>query len=244
MPFASFLALLPSPSMRLASSTLASALLLATTLGVAASASAQVRSARAHDDGVWGRFGSDLVFSVGADAGASLGDPAVNARGGDEPAFALDVELRLRVLDSAGIVLRPEWRPEGASRFGVALDVRPVFLTRFLFGGSTDDRYWDLFLDSIGVDLGIATLAPAGRVGFAWVLGLGLDVPLYVPEEVTGALALRLSARYSAASARDAWSPGVGLDEWTIAAGLLVRFHANVGIASWEPTRYRVASPE
>lgn len=214
-------------------------------VGVASTAHAQVRAARPSDDGVWGRFGSDVVASLGASAGVALGDPLARERSAaPEPTFALDLEFRVRIVDSAGIVLAPEWRPEGASRFGIALDVRPVFLTRFLFGGTTRDRYWDLLFDSIGVELGMSVLAPDGRVGVAWLLGLGLELPLYVPEAITGAVALRLAARYTSAGPRDAWGPGNGVDEWSLLGGLLVRFHASVGLANWEPPRYRERDPE
>lgn len=217
------------------------ALVLASLL--ASPASAQVRTERASDDGVWGRLGSDLVLSVGVNAGVGLGDPVLSARGSSDPTFSLDLELRLRVIDTAGIVIAPEWRPEGASRLIVAVDLRPVFLARFLFGATSGDRYVDLFLDSIGVDLGATIFAPDGRVAVAWAIGFGADVPLWVPPEITGALALRLSARWTGAGTADVWGPNRAVDDWTIHAGLLVRFHANVGLATWEPPRYEVRDP-
>jgi len=203
-------------------------------------ARAQVRTERAFDDGVWGRFGSDLVLSVGANAGVGLGDPVVTARGASDPIFALDAELRLRVIDTAGIVVAPEWRPEGASRLIVGLDLRPVFLARFLFGATTGDRYADLFFDSIGVDLGATVFAPDGRVAVAWAVGFGADIPLWVPPEITGAIALRLAARWTGAGTAYVWGPNQPVDDWTLHAGLLIRFHANVGVGSWEPERYRL----
>ncbi len=207
---------------------------------VAASAHAQVRTERPSDDGVWGRFGSDLVLSVGANAGVGLGDPVVLARGASDPVLSLDLELRLRVIDTAGIVVAPEWRPDGASRLVAAIDLRPVFLARFLFGATTSDRYRDLFFDSLGVELGATIFAPDGRVAVAWAVGFGCEVPLWVPPEITGALALRLGARWTGAGSADVWGPNRSVDDWTLHGGLLVRFHANVGIARWEPTRYRV----
>lgn len=218
---------------------LGAALVLASVVAPAPLA-AQVRTERASDDGVWGRFGSDLVLSVGANAGVGLGDPVALARSSSDPIFVLDAELRLRVIDTAGIVVAPEWRPEGASRLVVALDLRPVFLVRFLLGASTGDRYADLFFDSIGVELGATVFAPDGRVAVAWAVGFGADVPLWVPPEITGAVALRIAARWTGAGSADVWGPNRAVDDWTLHAGLLVRFHANVGLASWEPDRYRV----
>lgn len=201
---------------------------------------AQVRTEQPNDDGVWGRFGSDLVLSIGANAGAGLGDPVARARGIAHPIFASDVEMRVRVIDTAGLVVAPEWRPEGTSRLVVAADLRPVFLTRFVLGLTSHDRYVDLLFDSLGVEIGAVIFAPDGRVAAAWTVGFGLDVPLWIPPEVTGAVALRLGARWTGAGSADVWGPNRAVDDWTLHAGLLVRFHAEVGLASWEPARYEM----
>jgi hypothetical protein len=225
---------------RALSATLACAAMVAAALALPATVVAQVRTERANDDGVYGRFGSDLVLSFGVNAGIGLGDPVLAARGSDAPTLALDAEIRLRILDSAGVVIAPEWRPEGASRLVAALDVRPVFLARFLFGATTGDRYADLFLDSLGVELGATVFAPDGRVAVAFAVGFGAEIPVWVPPEITGAVALRLGARWTGAGSTDVWGPQRTIDDWTIHAGVLVRFHANVGLARWEPDRYRV----
>ncbi|GAB4212655.1 MAG: hypothetical protein OHK0013_35670 [Sandaracinaceae bacterium] len=209
-------------------------------LGLPAAAAAQVHTQRANDDGVYGRFGSDLVLSLGVNAGVSLGDPALAARASDAPTLAIDAELRARILDSAGVVIAPQWRPDGASRLIAALDIRPVFLARFLLGASTGDRYVDLFFDSLGVELGATVFAPDGRVAVAFAVGFGAEIPLWAPPETTGAVAIRLGARWTGAGSADVWGPQRAVDDWTIHAGILVRFHANVGLARWEPDRYRV----
>jgi hypothetical protein len=216
------------------------ALTLGLALGGSLRGAAQVRTERTNDDGVHGRFGSDLVLSLGVNAGVGLGDPVLAARGSDAPTLAVDAELRVRILDSAGLVLAPEWRPDGASRLVAALELRPVFLARFLFGATTGERYADLFFDSLGVELGAAVLAPDGRVAVAFAVGFGAEIPVWVPPEITGAVALRLGARWTGAGSTDVWGPQRAVDDWTIHAGVLVRFHANVGLARWEPPRYRV----
>lgn len=203
------------------------------------SASAQVRSPRRADDGVYGRFHSDLAISLGLNGGVVLGEPVLAMTRPSAAILSVSAEVRVRVLDSAGIVLAPEWRPEGSSRLFAGVDLRPGFLTRFLYGISADDRYIDLFVDSIGVDLGAVVFAPNGRVGFAFAVGFGCEIPLYVPEDLSGAFALRLGARWVGAGTNDEWGPSQHVDDWTLSAGLLVRFHANAGIASWEPSRYR-----
>jgi hypothetical protein len=206
---------------------------------VSSSASAQTRSQRRADDGVYGRFRTDLAISLGVNGGVVLGEPVLAMTRPSDPILSISAEVRLRVLDSAGIVLAPEWRPEGSSRLFAGVDLRPGFLTRFLYGISADDRYIDLFIDSIGVDLGAVVFAPNGRVGFAFAVGFGCEIPLYVPEDLSGAFALRLGARWVGAGSNDEWGPLQHVDDWTLSAGLVVRFHVNAGIASWEPSRYR-----
>ena len=204
-----------------------------------ASGLAQVRATRRADDGVYGRFHSDLAISVGLHGGAALGDPVLASTRPSDAILSMSADLRLRVLDSAGIVMAPEWRPEGSSRLFAGIDVRPGFLARFLYGVSARDRYVDLFIDSIGADIGAVVFAPNGRVSLAFAVGFGCEIPLWVPEDLSGAFALRLGARWVGAGSNDVFGPAQHVDDWTVSAGLLIRFHANVGIASWEPSRYR-----
>lgn len=202
-------------------------------------ATAQVRAPHRADDGVYGRFYSDLAFSVGVHGGVVLGDPVLANTRPSDAILSVSADIRFRVLDSAGIVLAPEWRPEGSSRLFAGVDVRPGFLTRFLYNITARDRYVDLFIDSIGADIGAVVFAPNGRVSFAFAVGFGCEIPLWVPEDLSGAFALRLGARWVGAGANDVFGPAQHVDDWTVSAGLLVRFEANVGIASWEPSRYR-----
>jgi len=122
----------------------------------------------------------------------------------------------------------------------VAIDLRPIFLMRFLSNLQSGDRYVDLFVDSIGIDLawrsrrstptsaqrsrsaGASTSAvPARRIG-----GRALLPPL---RAVVGALATDQGA-----ARRD--------ERRRRARRLLVRGVADLGIASWEPSATAPAS--
>ena len=52
-----------------------------------------------------------------------------------------DLDLRARYLDTAGVVVAPEWRPGGRSRVVFGVDVRPLFPARFLIDASGVLRY-------------------------------------------------------------------------------------------------------
>jgi hypothetical protein len=78
-----------------------------------------------HADGLYGRFDGDLTLSATAGGGVVLGS--------DDKAAALG-ELRLRYLETAGLVVGVEWRPEGGERLIAGMDLRPVFLWHFLTG--------------------------------------------------------------------------------------------------------------
>jgi hypothetical protein len=98
-----------------------------------------------------------------------------------------DVELRLRYVESVGIFATYE---DGAV-FGSAsepgrlvstgVEVRPLFFARWLQGNETNGAWLDLALDSVGLELGMTFLQPAGT-GFASLagmeLGLGAELPL------------------------------------------------------------------
>jgi hypothetical protein len=207
------------------------ALLTMFVLGVAAHASAQ-------GDGVYGRLDGDLALSAGVNGGIVLDDrvhPAVTG--------STSLELRARILDSGGVFAAGEWRPEGDSRVVLGVDIRPLFLPRFLLGAQTGSQWLDLLVDSIGLDLG-AAIGPfdvAAGVGLA--IGFGLDVPLYLPERTSGGVFLRLGARYVTASRLDQAAPAGGTADWVLLAGLDVRALIASGLPRWEGARYRPPTP-
>jgi hypothetical protein len=194
--------------------------------------------ARAQGDTVYGRLDGDLVLGAAIGGGVAFFD-----RGGPEITGTTTIELRARILDTGGLVIAPEWRPEGDSRVVVGVDLRPVFLVRFLLNLETGDRWLDLFVDSIGIDLGAAIGPFDADAGVATALGWGLDVPLWVPERSVGGVVLRLSGRWVTASPTDQLGPRGGTSDVVVLALLGFRATANLGLARWEPPRYRVREP-
>lgn len=133
-------------------------------------------SARA-DGGVdpsYGRVEGDLTLVVGL--GATV------AEGGSRP----EGELRVRYLESVGLFGTVEDAPlVGASseprRVLVGgLEVRPLFLYRWLQGHETQRAWLDLAVDSFGIELGAVGMQPAGT-GFASDLGVQAGLAFEVP---------------------------------------------------------------
>lgn len=184
-------------------------------------------------DTVYQRLAGDLVLSAGIGGGVAFLD-----RVGPDVTGTTTIELRARLLDTGGLVIAPEWRPEGDSRVVVAVDLRPLFLIRFLSNLQSGDRWVDLFVDSIGIDLGIAIGPLSDEVGIATALGLGFDVPLFVPNGVEGGIFLRIASRWVGALASDQLAPPGGVQDVNVIAVLTVRGLADLGIARWEPQRY------
>lgn len=115
------------------------------------------------------------------------------APAGASPSLAVVPELRLRYLDSAGIFLGTSIRGGDARYFG-GVDFRPIFLARFLTGRVLGYTFWDLLVDSIGLDLGVSTLDVAGSTRAALVVGTGVDVPIFFTPSLR--FSIRLAVRY------------------------------------------------
>jgi hypothetical protein len=197
---------------------------------------------RAHaqqGDGAYGRLDGDLALSAGVNGGVVIDDRVHPA-----PTGSVSLELRARILDSGGLFAAGEWRPEGDSRVIVGVDVRPFFLPRFLLGLESGFQWFDLLLDSIGVDIGAAMGPFDHDAGVGLAIGFGLDVPLFLPERTSGGVFLHLGARYVTASAFDQVAPLGGTTDWVLLAGLDVRAFVATGLATWEPPRYRPRGPE
>ncbi len=188
--------------------------------------------AEAQGDGVYGRLDGDVTLEVGLGGGVAFEGPATLGAG--------VLDLRARYLDMAGILVGAELRPDGASRVLVGIDLRPVWLARFVLGGSLRDRYLDLFLDSIGLDLGVAVLPLDETVGAALMVGFGVDVPLVFFDDGIAGLALRLFGRHVAALQTDRFGPDGGAHDWIAGATLVLRGNASTGLPAWAPRRYEL----
>jgi hypothetical protein len=128
------------------------------------------------DETSHGRIDGDLAVSAGA--GATVGP-----RG---PRGAAD--LRLRYLFTAGLFATYEDGPLVASAaeprrvLTTGVELRPLFLARWLQGHESGTPRVDLLIDSLGLELGAVFVQPEGaRFGARRGLqaGLGLDLPLF-----------------------------------------------------------------
>ncbi len=122
----------------------------------------------------YGRVSGDVCVVAGV--GAAVASRGARGEG----------ELRVRYLDSAGLFVTYE--DSLLSNAGVeprrvlsgGVELRPLFLYRWLRGLETQRGYLDLAIDSIGLELGAFLAAPSAapsdfRPGFE--LGLGIEFP-------------------------------------------------------------------
>jgi hypothetical protein len=130
-------------------------------------------------DGVYGRTEGDASLVVGVEGGTVAGRKSI---GGD---------LRLRYLETAGVVFGYEEldalkKAENAGEYQRAvragIELRPFFPARFLKNHELGTDFVDLFVDSIGLDIGaIWSKREASSVQRPGLyVGLGVEVPLAV----------------------------------------------------------------
>jgi hypothetical protein len=129
----------------------------------------------------YGRLQGDVTLVAGAGVVAAARGPRVEG------------ELRLRYLESAGLFASYEDAPlvgsgaEPARVLAAGLEVRPLFLARWLTGREAQRVRFDLAVDSLGLELAATLAQPAGtsfgsRAGVQ--AGLGVEFPLL--REATG----------------------------------------------------------
>jgi hypothetical protein len=127
----------------------------------------------AGDSSTYGRIDGDVGFVVAA------GAVVVRAEG----------ELRIRYLETAGAFVAYEdggalgSRAEPRRCLVAGLELRPLFLFRWLRGQELGNARLDLGVDSIGVELGAVWAQPDGR-GFASTAGLQVALAVEIP--ITG----------------------------------------------------------
>ena len=131
-------------------------------------------SAHAADDGTHGRTEGDLSIVLGLGAVVAPRGPRALA------------DVRFRYLDTLGAFADYEDGFGSSSDprrvFALGLEVRPLFLGRWLQGHEWRSARADLTFDSLGLELGAFFAEPRGtafgpRPGFQ--LGLGLETPVF-----------------------------------------------------------------
>jgi hypothetical protein len=191
---------------------------------VAAALSTPSAHAEPDNDTTYGRVDGDLNLAAGL--GATVG--AARARG------ALD--LRVRYLETVGLFVgyedaslfgaTPGTDPERLVRGG--LEFRPLFLGRWLQGVETGIRTLDLFVDSIGLELG-TFFAQARGADFArpgLLVGLGFELP--IAARATGLfLGVSLAGLWSDAAL--AGNAVTGPSDRSLALGLRLTWHQVFG---------------
>ncbi|MDB4938846.1 MAG: hypothetical protein JWP87_5818 [Labilithrix sp.] len=152
-------------------------------------------AARAADDGdtSHGRIDGDISASVAV--GATFGPSAPRAA----------ADLRLRYLWTAGIFATYEDGPlfgtssDPRRALATGIELRPIFLARWLQGLESGNAYLDLTLDSLGLELGAVFAQPQGRsFGSRPGLqaGIGLQIPV-LPRATGPIIGLHGGARWS-----------------------------------------------
>jgi hypothetical protein len=144
-------------------------------------------AARGPGDGLYGRYDRPFTLAFGAGGG-------VAAEAGAASGVAVG-ELRLRHLDVAGPFVSLAFGPEAAGHAVAGVEIRPLFPLLFLENAFTGREVLDLFLQSLGVELGVA-VTPFGSgmgAGLAW--GVAAEVPLVPPSVWGQGVWLRLGLR-------------------------------------------------
>lgn len=128
----------------------------------------------ADPDTSYGRVGGDLGLVLGVGATIGAGRPRPSA------------ELRVRYVDTLGVFVTYEDSFGAVAAnpvrvFASGLEIRPLFLGRWVTGRELGLRWPDLIIDSLGLEVGAFFQQPAGlqfgsRPGLS--AGFGLELPL------------------------------------------------------------------
>ena len=188
-----------------------------------------VSHARAEDDGVYGRFDHGLVFALGA-GGSISASGEVRAEG----------ELRLRILDAAGPTLSVSGAPDRQTFVLAGIELRPFFPALFLLDAWSGNEWLDVFVQSIGVELGAAFFPGDGERGVAFAYGFSVELPLVLsrPGPFDG-LGLRIAARRIAPSNAFAPAPESQRGHFSVMATLSLHLGVRFPASFREPPGYR-----
>ncbi|MFK7999793.1 MAG: hypothetical protein AB8H86_09355 [Polyangiales bacterium] len=188
-----------------------------------------ITCARAHadDDGAYGRFDHGLVFALGAGGSVSTNGE-----------LRVEGEVRMRILDAAGPVLSLSGAPDRQTFVIAGVELRPLFPALFLLDAWSGKEWVDVFLQSIGIELGAAFFP--GDSGVAFAYGFSVEVPLALsrPGPFDG-LGLRIAARRIAPSNAFAPAPEIQSGHFSIMATLSLHLGVRFPASFSEPPGYR-----
>ncbi|MFT5358526.1 MAG: hypothetical protein ACI9KE_005765 [Polyangiales bacterium] len=179
------------------------------------------------DDGLYGRFDHGLVFALGAGGSISTSGE-VRAEG----------ELRMRVLDAAGPTLSISGAPDGQTFVVAGIELRPLFPALFLLDAWSGNERLDVFIQSIGIDLGAVFFPGSGGVAFAYGFSLELPLALSHPGPFDG-LGLRIAARRIAPSNAFVPMPEGQSAHFSVMATLSLHLGVRFPASFREPAGYR-----
>jgi hypothetical protein len=160
-------------------------------LGLAVETRASADEAARFADTTYGRVTGDLAITLGVGATFSGGlgvrsAPRDESIEGDPSAPRGTLDIRLRYLETAGLFgAFEDCFSSTASNprriLSTGLELRPLFLARWLGGHEFGIPWLDLFLDSFGLEVGAFYEEPVGeafgnRPGLQ--AGLGLEIPI------------------------------------------------------------------
>jgi len=169
-------------------------------------------------DGVYGRLDGDLAFSI-------EGGPQI-----DRNDLGWNAAARVHYLQSVGPV--GGIIAQSGAVFGwLGVDLRPLFLARLLLDSLTQHRFWDVLIDSWGIELGSAWIREENKMRAQFLVGTGFELPLLWFEASHQALLLRIQGRYIHG---DPYAvAGSEQSELTGSLNLVYRFWVSTGLAAW-----------
>lgn len=132
---------------------------------------ASVWSVPSHADGAYGRIYGDVALQLDAGTGVDDGHPPFVG------------QVTVRYLQTAGAYATWVWHPQHtsgrASTAAVGIELRPLFLPRFLENKQSGPPVFDLLIDSLSLRLGAVTArrGPFSRPSPGFEAGLALGIP-------------------------------------------------------------------
>ena len=194
------------------------ALLLLVELGGNASQAYADRGA----DGFYGRWDNDSSLGVSLGTVWEL-----------EESVGAYLGVRWLLLDAAGLSTSLAHWPGQGSRIEVSVELQPLFPALPLRRLATYRAWWDLWIQSLSIECGVAWSVGAGQKATpGLVVGMGFELPLILPRPGGWRLGLGVGARRRFGM-RGGWEPAQ--NGWALRFGLALRVGIDSGVGEREP---------